>query len=135
MILAVMNWNISYIISHSFLTGLLEPINDQLPTSVASWLSWLEHRTSITRSRVQSKTLLKSWIFQASIHNCIHCIHICEDHRLLDLGNIATSKYTWIMMVSILPKFIICSIWVIWWSQSLSHSTFYTTNWPSSSSS
>ena len=38
--------------------------------------------TGISRSRVQ--TPLKSWIFQASICNCINCAHHCEDHSLLD---------------------------------------------------
>ena len=62
----------------SFLMGPLEPTNDQLPTSVASYLSWLERRTGIVRSRVQ--TPLKSWIFQASLRNCKNCVHNCEDH-------------------------------------------------------
>ena len=34
-------------------TGTYELIIDQLPTSVASYLSWLEHRTGIAGSRVQ----------------------------------------------------------------------------------
>ena len=38
----------------------------------------VEHRTGIARSRVQ--TPLKSWIFfQASLCNCINCVH-CDDH-------------------------------------------------------
>ena len=38
----------------------------------------VEHRTSIARSRVQ--TPLNSWIFfQASLRNCIKCVH-CDDH-------------------------------------------------------
>ena len=37
----------------------------------------VEHRTGIARSRVQ--TPLKSWIFQASLRNCINCVH-CDDH-------------------------------------------------------
>ena len=74
--------NISYFTSHSFLTGSLESTNDQLPTSVASYLSWLERRLSIARSRVQ--TPLKSWLFQTSIRNCIDCMHNCEDHSWLD---------------------------------------------------
>ena len=49
---------IYHFIIDSFLTGPLEPTNDQLPTSVASQLSWLERRTGIARSRVQ--TPLKS---------------------------------------------------------------------------
>ena len=50
--------------------------------SVASWLSWLERRTGIARSRVQ--TQLKSWPFQSSIRNCLNCVHNCDDHGLLD---------------------------------------------------
>ena len=63
-------WFTSYVISviGSFITGKLEPTNDLLPISVASYLSWLECHTGIGRSRVQ--TLLKSWIFQASLHDC-----------------------------------------------------------------
>ena len=41
-------------------------------------LSWLERRTGIARSRVQ--TPLKSWIFQTSLRNCKNCAHNCEDH-------------------------------------------------------
>ena len=26
----------------------------------------------------------KSWIFQASVRNCLNCLHNCEDHSLLD---------------------------------------------------
>ena len=39
-------------------------------------------RTSIARSQVQ--TPLKSWLFQASIRNCLNCVHNCDDHSLLD---------------------------------------------------
>ena len=72
---------IYHFIIDSFLTGTLEPTNDHLSTSVASWLSWLERRTGIARSRVQ--TPLKSWIFQASLRNCKNCVHNCEDHSLI----------------------------------------------------
>ena len=41
----------------------------------------LERRTGIARSRVQNP--LKSWLFQASIHNCLNCVHNCDDHSLL----------------------------------------------------
>ena len=71
-------WNFSYITSHSFPTGSLELTNDKLPTSVASYLSWLERRTGIA-----VQTPLKSWLFQASIRNCLICVHSCDDHRLL----------------------------------------------------
>ena len=53
---------IYHFIIHLFLTGKLNPTNDQLPTLVASYtISWLERRTGFARSRVQNK------IFQASI--------------------------------------------------------------------
>ena len=46
-------------------------------------VSYIElRRTGIARSRVQ--TPLKSWLFQASIRNCLNCVHNCEDHSLLD---------------------------------------------------
>ena len=38
----------------SRLTGSLDLTNDQLPTSVASQLSWLERSTGIARSRTQT---------------------------------------------------------------------------------
>ena len=34
------------------------------------------------RSRVQ--TPLKSWLFQASIRNCLNCVQNCDDHGLLE---------------------------------------------------
>ena len=48
-----------HFIIYPLLTGSLEPTNDQLPTSVASELSWLERRTGVSRSRAQ--TPLKSY--------------------------------------------------------------------------
>ena len=57
---------------------MLELTNDHLPTSMASWLSWLVFRTGIVRSRVQ--TMLKSWLFQASIRDRLNC----DDHSVLD---------------------------------------------------
>ena len=44
-------------------------------TDVGSWYR-------IARSRVQ--TSLKSWLFQASLRNCLNCVHNCDDHSLLD---------------------------------------------------
>ena len=46
-----------------------------------SGLSWLESRTGIARSRVQ--TPLKSWPFQVSNRNCLNCVHNCDDQSLL----------------------------------------------------
>ena len=45
-------------------------------------LTNLERRTGFARSRVQ--TPLKSWLFQASLRNCLNCVHNCDDHSLLD---------------------------------------------------
>ena len=36
----------------------------------------------LTVSWVQ--TSLKSWLFQASLRNCLNCVHNCNDHGLLD---------------------------------------------------
>ena len=43
--------------------------------------------TADLKSRVQ--TPLKSWLFQASLRNCLNCIHYCNDHSSLDRNNIA----------------------------------------------
>ena len=49
--------------------------------------SWLERRTGIARSRVQ--TPLKTWLFQASIlRNCLNCVLNCDDH-----GSLEPSRY------------------------------------------
>ena len=56
--------------------------NLQMTSKIASWFSWLERRTGNARSRVQSP--LKSWLFQASIRNCLNCVHNCDDHSSLD---------------------------------------------------
>ena len=44
--------------------------------------NWLERRTGTARSRVQ--TSLKSWLFQASVRNCVNFDHNCDDHSWLD---------------------------------------------------
>ena len=44
-----------------------------------------ERRTGIARSRVQ--TTLKSWLFQASVRNCLNCVQNCDDHGLLNDNN------------------------------------------------
>ena len=55
-------------------------------SSQRQWLhssvGYLERRTGTTRSWVQ--TPLKSWLFQASVRNCLNCAHNCDDHSLLD---------------------------------------------------
>ena len=56
--------------------------------------SWLERRTGIARSRVQ--TPLKSWLFQASVRNCLNCVLNCDDHGLLEeflLGQYADDTF------------------------------------------
>ena len=30
------------------------------------------------------QTSLKSWLFQASVRNCLNCVHNCDDHGLLE---------------------------------------------------
>ena len=49
------------------------------------YICCLERRTGIARSRVQ--TPLKSWLFQASIRNCLNCVRNCDDHSLLDTAD------------------------------------------------
>ena len=64
-------------------TGTCELIINLLPTLVASQLSqFIEHRTSIARSRVQIP--LKIFFFRLLLRNCIICVHNCEDHSSLD---------------------------------------------------
>ena len=51
---AVLIWFISYTsITFISFTGTFEHIIDQVPTSVASWLKWLDHRTGIAKLGVQ----------------------------------------------------------------------------------
>ena len=60
------SFHTQFITFHLFHRNIYEPRIDLLPMAVASKLSWLEHRTGIMRSQVQ--TLLKSRIFfQASL--------------------------------------------------------------------
>ena len=58
---------------------------------MASEVSWLERRTGVARSRVQ--TPLKSWLFRASIRNCLNCVHNCDDHGLLDFKSAVQYNY------------------------------------------
>ena len=75
---AVLIWFILYTsITFIFFTGAYKRIIDQLPTSVASKLSWLEHQGF--------KSRLSPEFFQASYWgNCINCVHNCEDHSSFD---------------------------------------------------
>ena len=92
---AVLIWFISYTsITFISFTGTYEHIIDQLPTLVASWLKWLDHRTSIAKPRVQIR--LKSGIcFSGLLRNCIVCVHNCEDHSSFDLR---THVWVWKML-------------------------------------
>jgi len=48
----------------------------------------------ITRSRVQ--TLLKSWLFQTSMRNCLNCVHNWDDYSLLELIDCASGiQFLW----------------------------------------
>ena len=42
-----------------------------------------DHR-SFERSFERVQTPLKSWLFQASVRNCLNCVQNCDDHGLLD---------------------------------------------------
>ena len=67
----------------SILHGLIRTHKWPAP-NVSGFIAQLviERRTGIARSRVQ--TPLKSWLFQASIRNCLNCVHNCDDHSSLD---------------------------------------------------
>ena len=58
---------IYHFIVDSFIMGTFEPTDDQLPTSVASELSWLERRTGIARSRVQTPLKPLIWLLHAML--------------------------------------------------------------------
>ena len=76
---AVHMWFISYIINTHFFHGNIWTHNWPAPNVSGFIAQLVEHRTGIARSRVQ--TPLKSWIFffQASLRNCVNCLH-CDDH-------------------------------------------------------
>ena len=75
---AIHIWIILYTINTHFFHGNIWTHNWPAP-NVSGFIGQLvEHRTGITRSRVQ--TAFKSWIFfKASLRNCINCVH-CDDH-------------------------------------------------------
>ena len=56
----------------------------------------VEHRTGIVRSQVQ--TPLKSWIFfQASLRNCINCVH-CDNHFFIFIIFFRVCSFAMILM-------------------------------------
>ena len=85
---AVLIWFISCT-SFTFIsfTGTYKHITDQLPTSVASLLSWLEYRTGIARLQVQIPLKLLNF-FSGFLRNCINCVHNCEDPSSIDFISI-----------------------------------------------
>ena len=75
---AVHIWFISYIINSHLFDGNVWTHNWPAPNVSGFIAQSVEHRTGIASSRVQ--TPLKSWIFfQASLRNCINCVH-WDDH-------------------------------------------------------
>ena len=42
-------------------------------------------RASHRYSEVTGSNPVKSWLFQASVRNCLNCVQNCDDHGLLDL--------------------------------------------------
>ena len=42
--------------------------------------------TQFKQLRREAWTPLKSWLFQASLRNCLNCVHNCDDHGLLDFN-------------------------------------------------
>ena len=80
-------WNIT---SYSFLTGSLEPINDQFPNNsgfIAQSVSASHWYREVTGSN-PIEVLTFSGFY---IRNCINCVHNCQDHSLLD----RLSNVTW----------------------------------------
>ena len=73
-----------------------EHMNPQLTCSQRQWLhssvGRASHRPVIARSRVQ--TPLKSWIlfFQASLRNCINCVHCDEKNTVSKIKENETEK-------------------------------------------
>ena len=51
-------------------------------TSFPGLLSPIPFRWKCPSYPVQ--TPLKSWLFQVPLHNCLNCVHNCDDHSLLD---------------------------------------------------
>ena len=75
---AVHIWFISYIINTHFFQGNIWTHYWPAPNVSGFIAQLVEHRTGITRSRVQNP--LKPWFFfQAFLRNCINCFH-CDDH-------------------------------------------------------
>ena len=57
-----------------------------LSCSVTPWLTLQRFEPVTSRYRCDTLTnwAMKSWLFQASIRDCLNCVHNCDDHSLLD---------------------------------------------------
>ena len=85
-------WFISYIINTHFFHGNIWTHNWPAPNVSGFIAQLVEHRTGIARSRVH--TPLKFWIFffQASLLNCINCVH-CDDHLFIFKPSFVISNF------------------------------------------
>ena len=54
-------------------------MNEPSPNVSGFIAQLVEHCTSIARSRVQTPLISPEFFFQASLRNCINCVH-CDDH-------------------------------------------------------
>ena len=95
-------WNISYIISHSFLTGSLEPTNDELPTSVG-FVAQLVRASHWCRDVTGSNPVEVLTFSGFYIRNCINCIHNCKDHNLRDFTSAVQYMKHFINHLTLIP--------------------------------
>ena len=53
--------------------------------SSKAWSSQLYNERNLSNcvEKPEKKNPLKSWLFQASLRNCLNCVHNCDDHGLL----------------------------------------------------
>ena len=66
-------------------------------------------RASHRYREVTGSNPIKSWLFQASIRNCLNCVHNCEDHSSLE-------KLYWLHLTSkvhVKPHLKL-KFWVVW---------------------
>ena len=99
---AVLKWFISYTsITFISFTGKYEQIIDQLPTSVASYLSWLEHRTGIKPFEVLN-------FFSDFLRNCINYVPL-RGHSSFDF--ISAVLLWFISYTSITVRIVLDCFW------------------------
>ena len=59
-------------------------------------IQYVKYFIYIETLHIYWNTPLKSWLFQASIRNCLNCAHNCEDHSSLDFALVLTTNMaTW----------------------------------------